>query len=313
MTSFLEQHYPKGCVTIEGRRIYESFNRSTIKAVERNPYVPSQTTLAPIRNWRALEVMLYIYWNNQEPNPLYEEDFERIGCWLCPASLQSEFAHLKKSHPVLHGQWTRHLRAWARENNLEDRYIDWGFWRWKRHPPKMIEISVDNKIDLQARSAEKKEIALHVVRGRSPCGLEYSIEATLTAPQNHPFPAVAGALSMLGEVKYAEDLGAAVIKTDYGRATVFANGHIMIVAGKSEAEELLRRVSETVLRVQMCTGCRICMKNCDQGAITVNGTITIDEEKCNRCGKCAKGCIAADQAAKIFHRLAKKGALYLRP
>ena len=308
MTSFLEQHYPKGCVTIEGRRIYESFNRSTIKAVERNPYVPTQTTLAPIRNWRALEVMLYIYWNKQDPNPLYEEDFERIGCWLCPASLQSEFAHLKKSHPKLHSQWTSHLKAWAKENNLEDRYIDWGFWRWKRHPPKMIEISVDNKIDLQARGGELKEIALHVVRGRSPCGLEYSVEATLTAPQNHPFPAVAGALSILGEVKYEEDLGAAVIKTDYGRATVFANGHIMIIAGKSEAEELLRKVSETILRVQMCTRCRICMKNCDQGAITVNDTIAIDEKKCNRCGKCAKGCIAADQAAKIFHRLAKKGA-----
>ena len=127
--------------------------------------------------------------------------------------------------------------------------------------------------------AEKKEIELQAVRGRSPCGLEYSIEATLTAPQNHPFPAVAGALSMLGEVKYAEDLGAAVVKTDYGRATVFANGHIMIIAGKSEAEELLRRVSETILRVQMCTRCRICMKNCDQGAITVNDTFTIDGEK----------------------------------
>ena len=118
MTSFLKQHYPKGCVTIEGRRIYESFNRSTIKAVERNPYVPSQTTLSPIRNWRALEVMLYIYWNKLEPNPLYEEDFERIGCWLCPASLQSEFAHLKKSHPELHGQWTSHLQTWANANNL---------------------------------------------------------------------------------------------------------------------------------------------------------------------------------------------------
>ena len=305
MTSFLEQHYPKGCVTIEGRRIYESFNRSTIKAVERNPYVPTQTTLAPIRNWRALEVMLYIYWNRLEPNPLYEEDFERIGCWLCPASLQSEFAHLKKSHPKLHSQWTRHLRDWAEENHLEDRYIDWGFWRWKRHPPKMIEIAVENKIDLQARGRELKEIALHVVRGRSPCGLEYSIEATLAAPLNHPFTAVSGALSMLGDVKYAEDLGAAVIKADYGRATVFANGHIMIAAGKSEAEELLRRVSETILRVQMCTRCRICMKNCNQGAITVNDTITIDEERCNRCGKCAEGCIAADQAAKIYRRLAK--------
>ncbi|MFA6372606.1 MAG: phosphoadenosine phosphosulfate reductase family protein, partial [Methanothrix sp.] len=74
MTAFLNEHYPKGCVTIEGRRIYESINRSTIRAVERNPYVPSQTTLAPIRSWRALEVMLYIYWNKMQPNPLYEED-----------------------------------------------------------------------------------------------------------------------------------------------------------------------------------------------------------------------------------------------
>lgn len=308
MTSFLEQHYPKGCVTIEGRRIYESFNRSTIKAVERNPYVPSQTTLAPIRNWRALEVMLYIYWNKFEPNPLYEEDFERIGCWLCPASLQSEFTHLKKSHPELHAQWTGHLKAWANANNLEKRYIDWGFWRWKRHPAKMMEVAADHKIDLQARSVEKKEIELQAVRGRSPCGIEYSIEATLAVPQNHPFSAVAGALRMLGEVKYEEDLGAAVVKTDYGRATAFANGHIMIIAGKLEAEELLRRVSETILRVQMCTRCRICIKNCNQKAITVNDTITVDETKCNHCGKCASGCIAADQAAKIFHRLAKQTA-----
>jgi phosphoadenosine phosphosulfate reductase len=306
MTSFLEQHYPRGCVTIEGRRIYESFNRSTIKAVERNPYVPSQTTLSPIRNWRAIEVMLYIYWNRLEPNPLYEEDFERIGCWLCPASLQSEFHHMKKSHPELHGQWTRHLQAWANANNLDERYIDWGFWRWKRHPPKMIEMALDHKINLQPIGVGKKEIELQAVRGRSPCGLEYSIEATLTVPQNHPFSAVAGALRMLGDVKYEEDLGAAVVKTDYGRVTAFANGHILIIAGRLEAEELLRRVSEIILRVQMCTRCRICMKNCNQGAITVNDTITIDEKKCNRCGRCASGCIAADQAAKIYNRLIKQ-------
>ena len=170
----------------------------------------------------------------------------------------------------------------------------------------MIEMALDHKIDLQARGGEKKEIELQAVRGRSPCGLEYSIEATLTTPQNHPFSAVAGALKMIGEVKYDEDLGAAVVKTDYGRATAFANGHILIIAGKLEAEDLLRRVSETILRVQMCTRCRICMKNCNKGAITVNDTITIDEKRCNHCGKCASGCIAADQAAKIFHRLARK-------
>ncbi len=303
MTAFLKEHYPKGCVTIEGRRIYESFNRSTIKAVERNPYVPSQTTLAPIRSWRALEVMLYIYWNNMQPNPLYEKDLERIGCWLCPAALQSEFAGMKITHPQLYDRWTSSLREWADKNKLDKRYIDWGFWRWKRHPPKMLEIAKEHKINLQARADKKDEITLQAAVGRSPCGLEYTIEAALCAPQNHPFASVAAALNILGEVKYAEDLGTAVIKTETGRATAFANGHIMTIAGKEQAEELLREICQTILRVQMCTRCKICEKNCHRGAITVTETIIIDEKKCNHCGKCADGCIAADQAAKIYAKL----------
>jgi phosphoadenosine phosphosulfate reductase len=309
MTSFLKTHYPKGCVTIEGRRIYESFNRSTIKAVERNPYVPGQTALCPIRNWTALEVMLYIRWNKLVPNPLYEQDFERIGCWLCPASLQSEFAHLRESHPKLHAHWTTCLKDWAKENHLDNRFIDWGFWRWRRHAPKMVEIAKAHGIDLKIGSKESKDTACKIVRGRSPCGLSYSIEATLTGPQNHPFSAVAGALNMIGEVKYSEDLGAAFVKTDKGRITVFANGHIMIIAEQEEAEMLLQRICETILRVQMCIGCKICEKNCEQGAIFVKETITIDEKRCNHCGKCAKGCIAADQAARIFRNIATPGTV----
>ncbi len=303
MTSFIQKRYPRGCVTIEGRRIYESFNRALIKAVERNPYVPRQTTLAPIRNWRALEVMLYIRWNKLDQNPLYEQDFERIGCWLCPSSLQSEFAHLNGSHPHLYEHWTSCLEEWAKENGLENRYVDWGFWRWRRHPPKMQELAKAHHIDLNIESKDGRKIALEVVRGRSPCGLDYSIEANLSTPQNHAFSAVAGTLSLLGEVKYAEDLGAAVINTKAGRVTAFASGHLLIVAPQKEAEELLAKSCETILRAQMCTGCKICEKNCPRGAIAVKETIIIDGRKCNRCGKCAVGCIAADHAAKILRDL----------
>jgi phosphoadenosine phosphosulfate reductase len=220
--------------------------------------------------------------------------------------MQSEFARLKRSHPDLYDRWNCVLNSWGEENRLDKRYIDWGFWRWKRHPPKVIEIARAHGIDMQAKSAAKKEIALQVTRGRSPCGLQYSIEANLSAPQNHPFPSVAGALHLVGDVSFAEDLGAAVVKTEKGRATVFANGHIMIIAPQQEAEELLQMVSETVLRVQMCTGCGICEKNCRKGAIRVQDTFCIDGKLCNRCGKCASGCIAADQAAKIFRSLIAK-------
>jgi len=246
MTSFLKQHYPKGCVTIEGRRIYESFNRSTIRAVERNPYVPNQTTLSPIRNWRALEVMLYIYWNSLEPNPLYDQDFERIGCWLCPASLQSEFSHLKKSHPQLHAKWTSSLQAWAEENKLDSRYIDWGFWRWRRHPPKMIEIAKANDIELQARPKEKNDIKLEVVQGARPAALNTQSKLPFMCLRIILFLQLSGALNMLGKVSYAEDLGAAVIKSEKGRATVFANGQLMVIAqgrGQEAAGKDLRDYS----------------------------------------------------------------------
>jgi len=307
MTSFLAEHYPRGCVTIEGRRIYESFNRSAIRAVERNPYVPSQTTLAPIRSWNALEVMLYIHSSGLLANPLYEQDYERIGCWLCPASLQSEFARLKDTHPDLFRQWMESLQNWAAERSLESRYIEWGFWRWKSHPPKMLELAEEHGISLtggegkgeQCGKFNADEVSLQAVRGRSPCGLEYSIEATLAVPQNHPFSSVAQALKLLGDVQYAEDLGAAVVRTDKGRATVFAGGHIMIIAGEDEAEVLLREICEAVLRAQLCTGCKICERNCPRGAIEVSGTIEIDGTKCNRCKKCIRGCIAADRAGRV--------------
>jgi phosphoadenosine phosphosulfate reductase len=244
--------------------------------------------------------------NKLELNPLYEQDFERIGCWPCPASLQSEFASLKDSHPRLHAQWTASLQAWAKGHDLDQRYIDWGFWRWKKHPPKMIEMAHFHGIDLKMHGEEMKEIeeiSLKVIRGRSPCGLDYSLEAKLFAPQCHAFPIVAGALNMLGEVNYSEELGAANIRTKKGKVTAFADGHLLIIAPKAEAEELLQDVIETILRVQLCTRCKICEKNCHRGAIEVTDTISIDPEACNRCGKCAKGCIALDRASKIFRDL----------
>ena len=171
----------------------------------------------------------------------------------------------------------------------------------------MIELANVHNIDFRIRSKGSKDISCQIIKGRSPCGLDFSIEAALSVPQNNPFPVVAGALNMIGIVKYSEDLGAAVIKTDKGRITVFANGVINIIADQKNADELLRRVFETILRVQLCTKCKICEKNCSQGAISIEDTIFVDEKKCNRCGKCSKGCIAANEAAKVFRKIAAAG------
>ncbi|MFB3764588.1 MAG: phosphoadenosine phosphosulfate reductase family protein [Methanotrichaceae archaeon] len=306
LTTFIQQQYPKGCVTVEGRRIYESFSRSKIGAVEKNPYVPNQTTLCPIRNWKALEVMLYIYWNKLPLNPLYEKDYERIGCWLCPASLQSEFENTKRTHPQLYEKLDSCLRSWAEDNRIDMRYIDWGFWRWKRHPPKIVEIAKAHNVSLKGNAKELKEIRLDFVEGRSPCGIKHSIECSLSVPQNYPFGRVANALSCLGNVKYSEELGTAILEIGDSRSTVFANGHILVVAPKEKADAILKSIIETILRVQTCTHCKICEKKCRRGAISVKDTITVNEKKCVRCSKCLQGCIAASEGLKIIHAIRRE-------
>ena len=87
------------CVTVQGNRWYESWNRAGLDETSQNPANPLQLNISPIRNWRALEVFLYLWWQGLEINPLYEKGLERIGCFLCPAMLESEYEELRTIQP----------------------------------------------------------------------------------------------------------------------------------------------------------------------------------------------------------------------
>jgi 3'-phosphoadenosine 5'-phosphosulfate sulfotransferase (PAPS reductase)/FAD synthetase len=136
------------CVTVQGNRWYESFMRSTLPPVVENPFNPLQLNISPIRNWRALEVFLYLWWRKVPYNPLYEMGFERVGCWNCPAMLQSEAARTKELHPALAARWEEYLRTWAQKEKIPQRCVDLGLWRWKELPPKMRELAAQEGIAL---------------------------------------------------------------------------------------------------------------------------------------------------------------------
>ncbi|NYT06840.1 MAG: phosphoadenosine phosphosulfate reductase family protein [Methanomicrobiales archaeon] len=133
------------CVTIQGNRWYESFSRAGLPSVCENPYHPGQLNISPIRNWRALEVFLYIWWRDLAENPLYEKGFERVGCWMCPAMLESEFELVRTAHPELHRRWISVLKEQAGRRHLPPEFISCGLWRWKNPPPKMRELLREKK------------------------------------------------------------------------------------------------------------------------------------------------------------------------
>lgn len=128
------------CVTVQGNRWYESWNRAGLDETSQNPANPLQLNISPIRNWRALEVFLYLWWQELAINPLYERGLERIGCYLCPAMFESEYEELKTIRPDFAERWTAFLEQWAAKKGYPDEYAGWGLWRWRALPPKMREL-----------------------------------------------------------------------------------------------------------------------------------------------------------------------------
>ncbi len=128
------------CVTIQGNRWYESWNRADLDETSQNPANPLQLNISPIRNWRALEVFLYLWWQKAEINPLYDKGLERIGCFLCPAMLESEYEELRLILPEYAQRWDAFLEKWADKKGLPGAFCTWGLWRWHALPPKMREL-----------------------------------------------------------------------------------------------------------------------------------------------------------------------------
>ncbi|MCZ7380812.1 MAG: phosphoadenosine phosphosulfate reductase family protein [Candidatus Methanoperedens sp.] len=284
------------CLTIDGKRKYESFTRSRIAPKEENPFIPGQVSVFPIRDWRAIEVWLYIYYRKLEFNPLYELGFERVGCWLCPAELSAEYYRVRELHPELFARWNDYLLKWAKEHGLADNFIEHGFWRWKTLPPKMIRLAEELKISTVLKG-KKEEFSIMVTGGVSPCKTGgYTMEGkvsglTLDEAQN--------IANILGDNVFSEDLGVLLVKTKGSSIKVFSSGHISVNApDEKEALSLFENAAKQLIRVKKCTKCGVCLKVCPVDAIVIEPQLKISKE-CTRCGKCTESCVVV----KYFDRL----------
>ncbi|MFA6710848.1 MAG: phosphoadenosine phosphosulfate reductase family protein, partial [Candidatus Methanomethylophilaceae archaeon] len=299
MTEMISKDFPDGTITIEGNRMLESFARSHIGFVSRNPFVPNQTTLNPIRTWTAADVWGYIWMKGMDYNPLYERDFERIGCYLCASCLASEWQNTGRIHPELYSAWEGHLYDYAKEKGLPKEFVDMGFWRWKVLPPKMLRFA--EGLGLRTEPEKASGPSVRMLRGASSCAAGgYSIEAVVSVPRNRGFSAVEDALRAVGNVRYSDEYEIALLKTHNGTAKLFGGGQISIVASDvKDAEMLFERSVKALLRSQMCTSCGICLKKCSRHAITIKDGLHIDPSKCNSCGRCEESCMVVHYYDKI--------------
>jgi phosphoadenosine phosphosulfate reductase len=300
ITDLISRDFPSGTVTVEGNRALESYARSQIGFVSKNPFVPNQTNLNPVRGWSAADIWGYIWMRKLEYNPLYDRDFERIGCYLCASCLGSEWKNTGRIHPELYDRWEKHLSRYAEDRGLPQEYIDYGFWRWKVLPPKMVRLA--EGMDLRTSPTRSKGPAMKMLKGASSCAAGgFSMEAIVTVPRSRDFSYVEDALRTIGDVRYSEEFEIAMLKTPSGTAKLFGGGQVSVVSKTAkDAEVLFESSVKALLRAQMCTSCGICAKGCPKHAIRIDGGLRVDPRRCTSCGKCVRSCMVAHYYDKLL-------------
>jgi phosphoadenosine phosphosulfate reductase len=119
------------CLSFIGQRRYESATRAQSNRVWRNSNVRTQLSAAPIHNWTALHVWLYLMREHAPYNILYERHLDRIGCFMCPSSDMALIHRIEAEYPGLWESWRTRLEQWQLAQGLSAEWVTDGKWRLK--------------------------------------------------------------------------------------------------------------------------------------------------------------------------------------
>jgi phosphoadenosine phosphosulfate reductase len=271
-----------------GQRKLESFQRSIEPRVTENPWVPGQISANPIQNWNALEVWLYTFFKNEEFNPLYNQGYHRMGCYLCPASPLAELESLRQTHPEFHLRWEQKMKEWAEKYGFPDEWYELGFWRWKTLPKGQMDLVNQLGLEISAtRQSPGEKIELNVTKGVAPCTKSgFSLEGAFTAGVD--LNRISKIMPIFGKTKLSEELGILRNVSGDNHISLFSSGSV-VVRGPDErfVEKLTEKLERATKRALLCQACGSCVPQCEHGALNLDeGKISVDEEKCVGCLEC---------------------------
>ncbi len=278
-------------LNILGQRSYESYDRARSPRVWRNKWVPNVLSAAPIQDWPQFLVWLYIFKNKLDSlvNSLYFKGFERIGCYLCPASSLYEFSVVEKTHPELWEKWKKVLRSFG----CSETCIKLGLWRWIGPASVKKQLMSKYRIAYSWEHEYSNIIPLKIKKVNISVK-DKSIVYTLVFDKHisaHRFKKQASILRLKAKDEK-------VLENSKLRVEIQGNKLKLAINETKEslAFETMLDVLKILYRAQNCVGCGSCTLWCPTNAIRISNENypVVDTKKCISCKICIHECPIAE-------------------
>jgi len=292
--------WPSGALNIVGQRAFESIDRARSPRIWRLRWAPQLLNISPINEWSQLEVWLYIYRHKLSPNPLYFEGFERIGCFMCPASTLAELELVSKTHPDLWEKWQNILIYWADRLNKPREWIDYGLWRW--NAPARYRTSIAKRLHIVDKIDNWKETFVKMLPIKIIDIIQRGLEIEIIFEKPIELNFLANQISIVHPKEHFLDIQKGIANVSWSLCSIHINSNRILFRYQNENDiEKLVDILKLYFRWLLCTGCRSCEANCISGTFKVikdekglNRPMVSNKSKCIGCKFCIYNCPIAD-------------------
>lgn len=282
----------KEILTFYGIRRSESSSRSKYERDYISPKIMKQRVVAPIIDWKDIDVWLYTLSNNLMVNDAYKVGYSRVGCWCCPNNSSWSEYMSKIYEPQKYSEWKSVLIDFAKKVGKPDPevYIEEGGWK-ARQGGNGLDVS-KTKLSSEACATEenakiyqlKRIIDDELYELFKPLGIidtdsgRKAINEVLVINQKTDQPII----SIQGKK------GSSKLKI-----VVLDNKNILL---------LQKRIECQITKYQLCMECLACESLCKFDALKIkNNTYRIDEKKCVRCLECVAHFTGGCYVKKILY------------